>query len=319
MMAYFYLITPLFKDQKIVKLALNALVLASTISSLVSILSYYNVFISGSPFYRFQNFSLTGSIKDAILIAALSVVVSVALSMYEETSLTKTGLILASAINFYFVAITGTVLGWVLLAIGLTAIFFFVKPSVRANNKNLTIIQFVGIFAPILALVLIPTTRKILVDKDYIGEMSLPIRESWAISTSTLRDYPWLATGPSTFHLNFSRYKPLSLNKTIYWGNTFDKPYSELFNLLSTVGIIGTFTGIVLGVCIIFFVFKSRKGIDTNGMVSVSGLLVLMVTASLLLTHATILNVFLLFSSLSLLIGSIVFSDPNPILLNLLH
>lgn len=310
MMAYFYLSTPAFRDQKVVKLALNALVLASTISSLISILSYYNVFISGSPFYRFQNFSLTGSIKDAILIAALSVVVSVALSMYEETALTKTGLVLASAINFYFVAITGTVLGWVLLAIGLTAIFFFIKPSVRDNNRNLTIIQFVGIFAPILALVLIPTTRKILVDTNYIGEMSLPVRESWAISTSTIRDYPWLATGPSTFHLNFSRYKPLSMNRTIYWGNTFDKPYNELFNVLSTMGLVGTATGILLSICIIFLVFKSTKSSDNN-MVAVSGLLLLMVTVSFLLNHATILNVFLLFSSLSILIGSNVSSDPN--------
>ncbi len=311
MMAYFYLSTPAFRDQKVVKLALNAIVLTSTISSFISILSYYNVFISGSPFYRFQNFSLTGSIKDAILMATLSVVVSVALSMYEEKTLAKTGLIIATAINFYFVAITGTVLGWVLLVIGLAALAIFTKPSVRESSKNLTIIQIVGIFAPILALVLIPTTRKIIVDNNYIGEMSLPVRESWAISTSTIRDYPWLATGPSTFHLNFSRYKPLSMNRTIYWGNTFDKPYNELFNVLSTMGLVGIATGILLSVCIILFVFKSRKNSDNSGMIAVSGLLLLMVTISFLLTHATILNVFLLFSSMSLLIGSSIFSDPN--------
>ncbi len=311
MMVYFYLSTPSFRDQKVVKLALNALVLTSTISSFISILSYYNVFISGSPFYRFQNFSLTGSIKDAILIATLSVVVSIALSMYEEKTLAKTGLVLATAINFYFVAITGTVLGWVLLALGLATLFFYTKPSVRASSRNLNIIQLVGIFAPILALVLIPTTRKVLVDTDYIGEMSLPVRESWAISTSTIRDYPWLATGPSTFHLNFSRYKPLSMNRTIYWGNTFDKPYNELFNVLSTTGVIGTAVGILLSIYTVFLVFKSRKSSDNEGMVMISGVLVLMITASFLLTHATILNVFLLFTSLSLLIGSNVFSDPN--------
>ena len=309
MLIYYYLSTPAFKDSKIMKISTYLLVSAATISSLVSTLSYYRIFISASPFVRFQNFSLTGSIKDAVLIAVLSVVTSMYLSLREENTLSKVLLMASTAINLFFVAITGTLLGWVLLAIGLGLTICSSSKSNVSENKSSLIINTVGIIAPILALVLIPGTRKVLVSKDYLGEITLPIKESWAVVTSTLRDYPFVGTGPGTFHLNFSRFKPLSMNTTIYWGNSFDKPYNELFNLLSTTGILGALVSVLLFIGILSFAKKSKEVRDDSGYIQISSILLALVVISFALNHATILSVFLMFVFLSMLVGAHLLSN----------
>ena len=311
MLIYYYLSTPAFKDSKLIKISTYLLVGSATISSLVSILSYYKIFISSSPFVRFQNFSLTGSIKDAVLIAALSFVASIYLSLREKNTVSKVILMAATAVNLFFIAITGTVLGWVLSAIGLGLIVFSTNKSGISKNKSSLIINTVGIIAPILALVLIPGTRKILVSNDYIGEITLPMKESWAVVTSTIRDYPFVGTGPSTFHLNFSRFKPLSMNTTTYWSNTFDKPYNELFNLLSTTGILGALIGVLLFIGILSFAKKSKEVRDDSGYIEISSILLVMVVISFALNHATILSVFLMFSFLSMLVGAHLSANPG--------
>jgi tetratricopeptide (TPR) repeat protein len=311
MVIYFYLSTPSFKDEKVLKLSAYFILLSSTISSFASILSYYRIFISQSPFYRFQNFSLTGSIKDAILLASISIVLSIALSIHEQMKPIKVVLFITTAINLFFVAITGTLLGWVLLLLGLGLIIFFTNPATLSLNKVPLMIQTIGIAAPIIALVLLPATRKVLVNSDYIGEITLPIRESWAITTSTMRDYPLLATGPGTFHLNFSRFKPLSLNNTIYWNNTFDKPFNELFNSIATIGLVGTLVGVLFGITVISFALRVRNTKDSEGLAGISAILVIMLMASFLLNHATILSTFLMFTFLSLLAGSYLATNPE--------
>ena len=311
MFLFFYLSAPAFKELKTVKLAAYLILISSTVSSLISTLSYYKIFLGQSPFVRFQNFSLTGSIKDAVLLAVISFVMSIVLALHQKGTPIKIALFIATAINLYFIAITGTLLGWGLLVVGLGLILSFTKTETISKNRNLLLVQTLGIAAPILALVFIPGTRKILVDSEYIGELTLPIRESWAITTSTIRDYPMLATGPGTFHLNFSRFKPLSLNNTIYWNNTFDKPFNEFFNALSTIGIIGTAIGVIFSLSMISFALKSRGSRDESGMMDLTGMLVIMVIASFALHHATVISVFLMFLSASMLIGSHLASESN--------
>jgi hypothetical protein len=311
MFLFFYLSAPAFKEVKTLKLAAYLVLISSTVSSLVSILSYYKIFLAQSPFVRFQNFSLTGSIKDAVLLAVISFVMSIVLAINQKETPIKILLFISTAINLYFIAVTGTLLGWILLVIGLGLILLFTKPETISRNRNLLLVQTLGIAAPILALVFIPGTRKILVDSEYIGELTLPVRESWAITTSAIRDYPMLATGPGTFHLNFSRFKPLSLNNTIYWSNTFDKPFNEFFNALSTIGIIGTTIGVIFALSMINFALKSRSSEDETGMMNLMAIVVVMVTASFALHHATILSVFFMFMSASMLIGSHLASENN--------
>ncbi len=63
--------------------------------------------------------------------------------------------------------------------------------------------------------------------------------ESWNIAISTLRDFPIEGTGPSTFYLNYPRYRSLKMNNTDYWNLRFEKPRNDLFLIISELGLLG--------------------------------------------------------------------------------
>lgn len=300
---YFYLSTPSYRNTKLVKNSLYALIFSSTLSSIVSILSYYKIYALGESFFRIQNFSLTGSIKDAVILAALSITTALMFSIYENISFAKIGLSVSIIINFFFIAITGTPLGWVLVLTGIISILLFADKELL-TNKKFDLVTPIVFMAIIFGATLLPTTRNVMIDKNYISEVSLPARESWYIATSTIQDYPILATGPSTFHLNYTRYKPLSANNTNIWDKRFDKPYNELFNVLGTIGIVGTAIALIFVSKVLKLVSSSRQIREDTGLVSIASALVTVLLASYLFTYASILNIFLLFFFLSISIGT---------------
>jgi len=300
---YFYLTTPSFKKSKTIKASLYALILSSFISSTVSILNYFKIYLSGEAFLRLQNFSLTGSMRDAVTLAAVCVSIALMLSVYERLAPAKIALFASIAVNFFLIATTGTLLGWVLIVVGIVAVAFFSDRELLINKKFDVIIPLV-LMAIILTVTIVPSTRSILIDKNYPSETSLPIRESWYIATSTIQDYPILATGPSTFQLNYTRYRPLSSNNTAFWNTRFDKPYNELFNVLSTIGIVGIAAVLIFASRVLKFAYASKQVKEDTGIISVAAMITVVVLTTFLFTYASIFNVFLLFFALSILVGS---------------
>lgn len=299
---YYYLSTAAFKNSKIMKKSLIALVASSTISSIASILSYYKIYLGSAAFLKIQNFSLTGSIKDAIILAVLAVILSLVLTIFSRSMLGKIALTAVIAINFFFIAITGTLLGWVMLVVGILAIVFFTNKR-KLLDEKMALAGPLILMVLILGMTLLPQSRDALVDKTYVTESMLPTKESWIIATSTIQDYPILATGPSTFDLNYTRFKPLSINATDLWDRRFDKPYNELFNILGTIGIVGMAAAIYFAFQTVKFSLVTREVKDENGISVIASVLTVVIMVSFLFTYASILSTFLLFFALSLLVG----------------
>ncbi|MBU1952744.1 hypothetical protein KKC62_00820 [Patescibacteria group bacterium] len=301
--AYYYLTTPALKSSKIIKYSLLALVVSSTISSMASTLSYYKIYLSSLSLFRIQNFSFTGSIKDAIMLAVLAITISLGLAIYSRSKPLRIALAASVAINFFFIAITGSLLGWAMLITGVLSIIFFADKS-KLFSEKIVLIGFLVITLPTVAAILIPRTKGLILDKTYITEYMLPAKESWFIATSTIQDYPMLATGPSTFDLNFTRYKPLSLNATELWDRKFDKPYNELFNILGTIGIVGVLAVALFVVKTVKFTFVTSKEVkDENGFSIIASSLTIAILVSFLFTYASVLTTFLLFFAIGLMVG----------------
>ena len=218
---YYYLATPVLKETKTVKLTLTGLIAGSTISTLVAILSYFQVYLSSADFAKLPNFTLAGSVTTAIVLAATALVTSVALLAYEKNTQVKVLLVVAGLVNFFYVALTGTVLGWAMLIAGVLALFIFVDFKGFSTSKAFSMVLIGGLIA-IALLNIAPNTRNVLHNTDVAAEIELPFNESWIVATSTIRDYPLLATGPSTFYLNYSRYKSLEINNMPIWNVRFD-------------------------------------------------------------------------------------------------
>lgn len=302
-LVYFFLSTPILKDLRVIKASLYAFLISSTLSTFVSLLAYYKIYLIGEDFARIQNFNLTGSIADTIFLAALALIISLGLIGYENFFPGKIALIVAAFINYMLISVVRIPLGFVIFGVGVVGLLMYMDLGRIAKSK-----LFYGIVAALIVFVtlltILPGTSKVLVNKNYPREMSLSIKESWLISSTIIQNYPLLATGPSTFYLNFSRYRPLSLNNGEVWNLRFDMPNNEFFNIMGTLGLVGLAIAFFLVGRIIKLIGSAKLNEDETGISKVVSAVLLAILAGFLFTYATVLTSFVLFTMLSLLVAT---------------
>ena len=92
-------------------------------------------------------------------------------------------------------------------------------------------------------------------------ELVLDSGTARTIAWQSLKDYPVLGSGPSTYLSDFSKFKPVEFNNTDFWNVRFDRGSSHIMEIIGTMGILGILSYImVLGVFLLIgLVFLSRK------------------------------------------------------------
>lgn len=300
---FYYLVSSGISSVKVMKNILLVLVASVSLNSFVSILSYFGLYLGSAAFLQIPNFTLTGSITVSVLIAAIASVISMSLLSTVKESNLRTGLIVSTILNIFFVSLINLTSGWIVLAVGTAAIIWVLKADFLKKHK----LELLG--AVVFAVVMfgvknLPQTRGFLTNANYPYEIVLPVKASWAVTTSILRDYPMLATGPSTFYLNFTRYRPLNLNNTDLWNIRFDKPFNEILNVTAELGLIGFIALLFLMVQVYKMVGFSVKVKEENHIIKVLGVAVLTASSLLFVTYATTLTAFVIVLLLATLVRS---------------
>lgn len=127
----------------------------------------------------------------------------------------------------------------VLFSISLV-LFFIVQPP--SNNHNSQIITSSG------------------TSLESGGTESGTIRKYvWIGALNIFRSYPILGTGPETFAFVFPKYKPIEHNLTSEWNFIYNKAHNEYLNYLSTTGILGFTSYLILIFYSILQVSKTLK------------------------------------------------------------
>jgi len=70
-------------------------------------------------------------------------------------------------------------------------------------------------------------------------EVILDQSTSWDVVWQSIKTYPLLGSGPGTFLINYTRFKPISVNNSEFWNVRFDRAASYFAELTSTTGSIG--------------------------------------------------------------------------------
>ena len=288
-----------------IKAAVYSFLLSSSISSLVAILGYYN-----TPLRIFDSvmFTFSGSINSALFVASLGTVLSLIMMFGEKNQFVKMSLTVVALTNFSLMLVLNNVVSWVLLITGLLAVAYTV-PVEQIKQSKLNLYVAAGFIISLILLAALPATNKIVINNNFPREINLDVTGSWIVASSSLRDFPILGSGPSTFNLNYTRYKPLYLNNGNEWSLRFDKPFNELFNVMSTMGILGTAALVFLGIAVIKLAFKIKNmNMDRSEEGNIAetlsaGLIITLV--SFLVTYAYSINAFALFLFSALLVSKI--------------
>jgi tetratricopeptide (TPR) repeat protein len=96
------------------------------------------------------------------------------------------------------------------------------------------------------------------------GETILSQSQSWSIALKTVTSdikSVFLGSGPGTFSLDFSKFKSADFNKTNLWQYRFDRPASNLSEILATTGFLGLLAQLAL---IVMFFLASFKMISAK-------------------------------------------------------
>lgn len=307
---FYYLSTTVVKTLSTIKLALHTLILSATISSTVALLAYYKIFLGKAFYLQVTNFNLAGSITTAIVIAAIGCVAASLTLVYATKPVSRILLTISALLNFLLVLVVNITIGWALLLTGLVAGIMYTKlEQVKLSKIPLAVLA--GACIILIALTFVPVTKAKMLNTAYPKELSLSLRDSWIIAASTIQEYPILATGPSTFELNFSRYRPLSLNAGPTWDVRFDKPYNELINVIATTGLVGLATFLFLGYCVFKLAGAAKTSSESTGITRILSVLLLTSAVTFLFTYATVLNTFVFFALLSMLVIAHALAEQN--------
>ena len=299
LISFYYVVSSNVSHVKTILNTLYALVAGITISTFVMMFRYFGISLGQATFVQAQNFNLSGSTIVATSMAALGALVGLALIAKAQSTISKAILTLTIIINAFLVMLIGSTPAIMAAVIGTVTLIVLTRGKYLNENKAFysTILGSILLTA---ALLVAPATKEVLINKTYQKDVVLSPVESWRVASSTLRDFPILGTGPSTFYLNYPRYRSISQNNGQYWNVRFDKPHNEVFNLIGTMGIVGIAAFIFFVTKIVKVTFSKESREEESGVSAILSAATLATLTLFVFSPATVSTAFVLFLLLAL-------------------
>lgn len=293
---FYYVTAASITSEKNIRRILMALVTGISLTIFAGLLVYFETGILALPYLQQLNFSFTGSTASLTFASLISLMLAVQLISSTSNYMEKTLLTMAGVLGVFALIVFGTASSYILSLVAVVAIVVLNNRSLT-DKANYPFYAIIASFAVILVLLTnMASTKELLVNSKYPTESKLGMSTSWLISMSALRDYPLVGTGPGTYYLNYTRYKPTGQNASDTWNIRFDKPNNELLNIMGTMGLVGMASLIVLIVASMKMVVGTKS---TTG--STVATVVLVGLASFIFSNSTVLGMYTLFLGLALL------------------
>lgn len=266
---YFLLFYIATSNLKTVKETLNvvwAFLASSALLSFLSILYYFGVYILNIDTFNIRNFTPVGNGSGLTLLIAMALPVVLSLIVYSKETLTKAALSALAVLLFVPIILINSLTAWIALAVGLIVLALFTySSSLKENNAYLLGIALAVVVVSLLNYM--PFSREVLtfLKVDYQKETQLDLGNSWAVATSSVRDYPLIGSGPSTFLYDFTRYRPAAYNLSDAWNVRYVVSNNDYLQILTTLGIVGFLSYLTFVLGFVFFaVRKALRGEKTE-------------------------------------------------------
>ncbi len=150
-------------------------------------------------------------------------------------------------------------LAWIVLA--LTSLLFLLSEMIRGRADTRRLIIIICLAMAILGLAVNFQQYLPKVFTGFAKEATLDAPTSWQISINALKAKPILGSGVGTFFYDFSRFRPTTMNQSDFWQIRFDRPASQIAEILATTGIVGLLSYLALIVfAIAYSIMNVKRG-----------------------------------------------------------
>lgn len=145
---------------------------------------------------------------------------------------------------------------WLVLIVGLAIILVFGLMRIVKLEEN---VSWLAWPIAILAIALIfMFFRPILPFRPNLPvEVGLTYRGGFDVIKNVIKERPILGTGPESFVIEYSKYKPQPINQTAFWNVRFSNPPGEIFSIVSDLGLVGLLSFLIILALFIFQVIRN--------------------------------------------------------------
>ena len=132
---------------------------------------------------------------------------------------------------------------WISLIIGMAVFVIYLISRIIVSKAN-------WVWLPVAVFILLMTF--LMVGNINLARMNLPaeispsLKLSWDIAKASIKDKPFLGTGPASYGFDFSHYRPQYFNSNAFYNLRFFQASGLIFEAASTLGVIGTIALITL-------------------------------------------------------------------------
>lgn len=297
----YFVATSNFNSVAKLKNLLYVLYASAGILVVISLLSFFKVFVLPFSFTQAVNFTPTGSSFSTVAFLLMLLPLPL-ISLSKNNKYMPVALAIPVAVLFSATALLiGNYATDALLVLTYALTAFVTKPHHVRRTLGLFLIPIATtVLVAVLAYVPFTGNAVQTLEANFPKEIQLPLTISWKISASAFRDAPFIGTGPSTYLFNFTQYKPVEFNQLNIWSFSFDTAYNEFLQVLGTLGILGFAALVLVSLVVLVNAWKiisansANQSQDTSRLITSSLAVSGIVTIALLLIHATTLVSFVM-------------------------
>jgi tetratricopeptide (TPR) repeat protein len=246
----YFLIINLFKKEEIFGLLLT-LVFSSFLAVLFGAFQIFGKFLFPFGFAKLTSFNTIGTVNSLGIFAALLLPLIISL-IFISKKLMKILLFIFGLLTLILIILVNFWAVWISLLIGIVVILTFgIARREIFEAKWLTLPMFLLVLSLCFGIFKVPIP----------GLPATPLEiypsqgATFDIAKKTLMaEGPTsflFGSGPSTFIYDYSKFKPETINQTVFWGVRFSSGASEILDKLATTGLLGLIS--FLGILAVFF------------------------------------------------------------------
>ncbi|MEK7540931.1 MAG: tetratricopeptide repeat protein [Patescibacteria group bacterium] len=258
---FYFLISNAFSKKEVIT-SVILLAVSGLLAGFLGVFQMFGIFLPFN-FAKTTSFNTIGLASSLGLFLAVMLPLLIVLEIFTRKWLkivfggaiiiTLTALVLVNYLTIW----------WVVLA-GMFFILLFAM-----LKKDIFDLKWIGLpmFFLVLSLFFIILKPQISVPARPI-EVFLNQQSGFNIALQTIKDRPILGSGPSTFVLDFLKYKNINFNQSALWNIRFDGAGSKILTVLATTGILGIIAFLALLAAVAYYGIKfmmSKQGKKEDG------------------------------------------------------
>jgi len=224
---------------------------------------------------QFRSFNLAGGSLNVLAIYLIPVII-ISLSYLNKNSkiAARYALFFLVILSLFILAAADFILAWIILAVSLAVVLALGIISQKVLGASKKILE-PGLIAVVLISLIFIASSLTFINKDtqtnfsssaisdflrdklaggegntaregFTKEVVIEKGVAIAVAIDSSKSRPILGSGPGTYLYDFSKFKPSEFNNNAFWNIRFDKAGSEILEKISTIGIAGALSYLII-------------------------------------------------------------------------